>query len=122
MKKILIVEDDLKMRKLIVDAFTEQGFKTEEASDGQEGLKMALDTKPDVILTDLIMPIMDGLTMVRKLREDAWGKDVPITVLTNSDQADTIADALDKGIFKYIVKSDLSIDDIVKRITKELGQ
>ena len=83
MKKILIVEDDLKMRKLIVDAFTEQGFKTEEASDGQEGLKVALDTKPDIILTDLIMPIMDGLTMVRKLREDAWGKDVPITVLTN---------------------------------------
>lgn len=119
-KKVLVVEDDEKMRKMLVDAFDAAGFKTAQAGDGQEGLKLALEFKPDSIVTDLMMPVVDGLTMIRKLREDEWGKNVPVTVLTNSDQAGSVADALEKGVTKYMVKSDLSIEDIVNRIAKEL--
>ncbi len=81
MKKILIVEDDAEMRKLIVDAFNKKGFTTAQASDGEGGLKVAADFKPDSILTDLMMPNMDGLTMIKQLREAEWSKNIPITIL-----------------------------------------
>ncbi|OGZ67637.1 MAG: hypothetical protein A3C58_00995 [Candidatus Staskawiczbacteria bacterium RIFCSPHIGHO2_02_FULL_34_10] len=120
MKKILVVEDDSKMRKMLVDAFKDSGFKVEQAENGEEGLKVALDFKPDSILLDLMMPIMDGLTMLNRLKEEEWGKNIPVTILTNSGESSKIAEALEKGVCKYIIKSDLSIDDIVKRIGEEL--
>jgi len=120
MKKVLIVEDDPKMRKLLVDGFEEKGFKVSEAPNGQEGLKVAEEFKPDSIVLDLMMPIMDGLTMLTRLREKEWGHDVPVTILTNSDTSSRIAEALEKGVCKYMIKSDVSIEDIVKRISDEL--
>ncbi len=120
MKKILVVEDDAKMRKMLVDAFETSGFKVAQAENGEEGLKAALDFKPDSILLDLIMPVMDGLTMLNRLREEEWGKDMPVTILTNLDTSSRIAEALEKGICKYMIKSDVSIEDIVKRISDEL--
>ncbi len=120
MKKILIVEDDLDMRTMLVDAFTKAGFKTSMASNGEEGLKATLDFKPDLILLDILMPVMDGMTMLDKLRREEWGKDVPVTILTNLGDLGKISEALGRGVFKYIVKSDLSIDAIVKKVAKEL--
>ena len=120
MKKVLIVEDDPKMRKLLVDGFEEKGFKVSEAPNGQEGLKVAEEFKPDSIVLDLMMPIMDGLTMLTRLREKEWGHDVPVTILTNSDTSSRIAEALEKVVCKYMIKSDVSIEDIVKRISDEL--
>ena len=120
MKKILIVEDEMIMRKLLVDAFTKNGFKVAEASDGEEGLKVALDFKPDTILLDLMMPGMDGLVVLKKLKEEEWSKDIPVTILTNSGESDKIAKALEQGVSKYIIKSSMAVDDIVERIAKEL--
>jgi len=120
MKKILIVEDEMIMRKLLVDAFAKNGFKVAEAADGEEGLKVALDFKPDTILLDLMMPGMDGLAVLKKLKEEEWSKDIPVTILTNSGESDKIAKALEQGVSKYIIKSSMAVDDIVERIAKEL--
>ena len=108
------------MKTLLVDAFTKAGFKTTGASNGEEGLKTASTFKPDLILLDLLMPVMDGMTMLHKLREEEWGKDMPVTILTNLSDLGKISEALDKGVLKYIVKSDLSIDAVVKKVKKEL--
>lgn len=120
MKKILIVEDDEIMRKMLVDAFKKSGFEVAQAPEGETGLKIAFDFKPDSILLDLTMPVMDGLTMLKIIRQEDWSKNIPVTILTNSNESEKIAAALEQKAFQYIMKSDMVVDDIVKRIAKEL--
>ena len=120
MKKVLVVEDDAKMRKMLVDALKGNGFDVAEAENGQEGLKVCTDFRPDLILLDVIMPVMDGITMLKKLKEEEWSKNIIVTILSNSDDLGKISDALEKGVSGYIIKSDLSIEDMIKRVKKEL--
>lgn len=72
-KRILIVEDEIPMLKALVDKFSRAGFETLEAKNGIEGLAVALKEHPDLVLLDLVMPKMDGVKMMEKLREDSWG-------------------------------------------------
>ena len=116
MKKILVVEDDPKMIRILVDALKKGNFETIEAANGEEGLRAALETKPDLILLDLIMPVMDGLEMLNKLRAEEEGKDMPVIILTNAGDFDKIAQAVERGICSYMVKSDFTIEDLVKRV------
>jgi DNA-binding response OmpR family regulator len=116
MKKVLVVEDDIKMRKILVDELKKQGFSTIEAGNGQDGLDLALKEKPDLILLDLIMPVMDGLEMLNRLRAEKEGQKVQVIILTNSGDFGKIAEAVEKGICSYIVKSDITTDDLVKKV------
>ncbi len=72
-KKILVVEDDVPELNALRDKFTREGFSILTAKNGEEGLAIALREHPDLILLDIIMPVMDGITMLVKLREDSWG-------------------------------------------------
>lgn len=119
-KKILIVEDDSVMRKLLLDAFIKAGFEAREAENGEEGLKIATEFKPDGIVLDMMMPVMGGLETLEKLRQEEWGREIPVTILTNSSDISLVADALEKGVCKYIIKSEVAIDDIVDRVAKEI--
>ena len=84
-KKILVTEDDKVLLNLIRDALTAEGFEAIGAQNGQEGLDLALKMHPDLILADIIMPVMDGMEMTTKLREDEWGKKVPIVIITGKE-------------------------------------
>lgn len=82
--KILIVEDEPVINKLYTEELLARGFSILTATNGRDGLELAIREKPDLILLDILMPIMDGLTMMDKLREkDPYGKNVPIIFLTN---------------------------------------
>lgn len=83
MRSVLIVEDDQILREMYHHKFEVNNFEVSTAEDGQEGLKKALDQKPDLLLLDLVMPKMDGIKVMEQLRNDPWGKAVPIIVLTN---------------------------------------
>ena len=120
MKKVLVVEDDLKTRRLIVDELKKQGFVTLEAGDGQKGLDIALKDVPDLIVLDLAMPVMDGLTMLNKLKAEKAGKNIQVIVLTNSGDLGKIAAAVEKGICSYLVKADFTTEDLVKRVKQFL--
>lgn len=121
-KKILIIEDELPMLKALSDKFGLEGFSVLEARNGEEGLNMALKTKPDLILLDLLMPVMDGKIMMEKLRRDEWGKKVPIIILTNLNPDDkTLNEILESGPAYYFVKSKWRLEDLVARTKKELG-
>lgn len=120
MKKILIVEDEILMRKTLVDGFKKAGFKIIEAENGQKGLDMALQDKPDLILLDVMMPVMSGLEMLEKLRADEEGKKIKVVILSNFNDYEKIADAVEKGAFTYLVKSDLAVQDIVIKVTQIL--
>ena len=120
-KKILIVEDEKTLLKALRERFMMEGYDVYTAGDGAVALEVALTEHPNIILLDIVMPIMDGLSTLKKLRADVWGKDVPVVLLTNLNMADKVAEALDKGAFDYLVKSDWSLDDVVKKVAEKLG-
>ena len=119
--KILIVEDEKTLLKALRERFAMEGYDVYTAGDGAVALEVALTEHPNIILLDIVMPIMDGLSVLKKLRADVWGKDVPVVLLTNLNMADKVAEALDKGAFDYLVKSDWSLDDVVKKVAEKLG-
>lgn len=121
-KTILIVEDDRALSLTLKDNFEKEGFGIILAKDGVEGLKFALEQKPDLILLDIVMPNMDGMTMMRKLREDVRGKKVPIIILTNLESDDAIM----KGVIRdepsyYLVKANWKMEDVIEKVKERLG-
>ncbi len=115
-KKILIVDDDSNLNTVLVDKLKFSGFDAVGAPDGEEGLKKALELHPDVILLDLVMPKMDGLEMLKKLREDEWGKEAKVIVLTLLEETDYIAKTMESGIYGYIIKTEYSLNGILKKV------
>ena len=115
-KKVLIVDDNSNLVTVLVDKFSASGFEAMGAVDGEDGLKKALEFRPDIILLDLVMPVMDGLEMLKRLRTDEWGKGAKVMVLTVLDEPTHIANAMDSNVLGYIVKTDFSLDGIVKEI------
>src|SRR5258708_6807474 len=94
-KIVLIVEDEVPMLQVLKEKLQGSGYTTFQAKDGQEGLELSLTHHPDIILLDILMPKMDGMTMLTKLREDSWGKTVPVIILTNvSADTDTTIKAI----------------------------
>jgi DNA-binding response OmpR family regulator len=123
--KVLVVEDDLPILNALVDKLTRQEFDVLAAKNGQEGLTIALKERPDVILVDMLMPIMDGSTMMTKLRqENEWGKEVPIMVLTNLSTAEMeiIKAVIEAEPAYYLVKSNWSLAEVVKKVRKTLSR
>ena len=114
--RILIVEDEPDIREAMAEAITEAGFTVSIAENGAIGLEKALSEHPDLILLDIVMPIMDGHKMLEKLRLDSWGKQTPVIVLTSMDDVKNIALAHEGVITDYIIKAHSSLDDIVKKV------
>lgn len=121
-KTILIVEDEQPLLEALVQKFIYEGFSTLQAKNGKEGLAIALDNHPDIILADIMMPEMDGMTMAELLRKDDWGKKVPIIFLTNADSYGKRLKKLIKiGAAYYLIKSQWGLDQIVAKVKELLG-
>lgn len=120
-KTVLIVEDEPSLQRALADHFSREGITVLQAKNGQEGLDIALREHPGVILLDIVMPVMDGMTMLTKLREDAWGKDAHVILLTNLVDNKEIVEAMKTGVFDYLVKSDWKIDDVVAQVKRKLN-
>lgn len=121
-KKILIVEDEPSLLAALTDKLKRAGFEVVTAKNGAEGLQKALKERPDVTLADIIMPKMDGLTMIRKIRETSWGQTAKIILLTNLNAPEKIEQALDTGTHDYLVKADWKLADVVKTINKRISE
>lgn len=115
-KRILIIEDDKSLFHALSDKLLSQGFEVVNALNGEDGLVKAISEHPDLILLDIIMPHMDGITMLKKLREDAWGKNAKVVMLTNVNDTNNISQTIELGSFDYLVKSDLSLAEIVEKV------
>ena len=111
-KKVLVIDDDDNLRNVLMDALNASGFESTGAASGEEGLKTALESHPDAVILDVMMPKMDGWQVFDKLRADEWGKKAKIIMLTSQGQMENVARAVEKKAFNYIVKSDLNIDNL----------
>lgn len=120
-KKILLVEDDSTLSEMYQQKFQLDGFDIVTARSGGEGLLVALQNKPDLILLDILLPGMDGMTVMQKLRDDPWGKNVPIIILTNLNADDNIL----KGVVQghpayYLMKSNSDPSSVVEKVKEVL--
>ncbi|HAS94915.1 TPA: hypothetical protein DCS99_00630 [Candidatus Wolfebacteria bacterium] len=122
-KKILFVEDEESMLNALVDSFKREGvIEVLTARNGEDGLALALKEHPDLLLVDILMPKMDGLTMLKRVREDEWGKMVKVIVLTNFDTDDEMLEkvSLAEPAF-YLLKSNWSMEDVILKSKEVLG-
>ena len=123
MKKIiLIVEDEIDMREAIATALENEGFHVVTAANGQEGVQKAIEFEPDLILLDLLMPIMDGHTALKMIRESEWGQTAKVMILTAMDDVANLGSAYEAGILDYITKSEISLSDLVLKVKNAVGE
>jgi two-component system alkaline phosphatase synthesis response regulator PhoP len=117
-RKILAVDDDSEVLQIVTDKLKSGGFNVVQAVNGQDGLRLAESEHPDLILLDLLMPIMGGLEVMKKLREsDEWGKNVPIIVITNVDPDENTVRAVAKAKpYYFFSKGIFSLDELVLKI------
>jgi DNA-binding response OmpR family regulator len=121
-KKILIVEDEKAMVEALANKFKKEGFAVIEAHDGEEGYELAVKEKPDLIMLDIIMPKLDGMGLLKKIREtDKWGMAVPIIMLTNLNDPDQVSEAANYRVYDFLVKTDWRLDDVVRLARQKVG-
>lgn len=117
-KKILVVNDTKSYLFILSETLRSAGFIVNTAENGEQGLEAVKLDKPDLILLDITMPKMDGLTMSKKIKES--GIQVPIIFLTNMSDLKDISEAMETSV-DYVIKSDISADDIVVKVKDKLN-
>lgn len=110
-KKVLIVEDDLVLSKALEKSLGER-YEVLTAYDGVEAETKIYETKPDLILLDLLLPIKNGFEILRNLRNDGEMKEVPVVILTNFEQDSSIEEGTALGVKEYVVKANIDIDEV----------
>lgn len=120
MKKILLIEDDKDQILLYQTKFELSGYAFAAAENGAEGLAKAETEKPDLILIDLLMPGMDGIEVLAKLKQNPTTKDIPALIVTNLDKHELARKAMALGALDFIVKSKIPLREMMSRIENHL--
>lgn len=115
-KHILFIEDEPTLQKTLGRALENDGYQVSSALDGQSGLALVKEAKPDLVLLDLILPKMDGFEVLKKIKEDEATKDIPVIILTNLESPEDVEKALSQGATNYLVKANYELDDVIKKI------
>lgn len=119
-KLLLLIEDDEPIVDVLKRRLEKENLDLIVATDGREGLELALASHPDLILLDILMPKFDGLSMLEELRQDAWGKMARVIILTNLSDEDSEKEAAKYRVIDYVIKTDCHLEDLVKKIKKNL--
>lgn len=118
--RILIVDDETVLSEILKEYFSRKGYAVEVACDGKEGLVKTKQFIPDIILLDIIMPVLDGLAMLGVLKKDTLHAKIPVVMLTNLETEDKTAEAMEAGSCGYLIKTNNSPDDLEKKIKEIL--
>lgn len=115
-KIILIIEDDDFFRELVRKKLLSENFEVLEAVDGEKGVKMVKEKKPDLIVLDLLLPSIDGFEVLSQIKADDSVSSIPIIVLSNLGQQEDIERGLKLGANDYLIKSQFDINQVVDKI------
>lgn len=121
-KTVLIVEDEQSMQRALKNKIEHAGYAVSCANDGEEALVSLRASRPELVLLDLIMPKMDGISVLRQMKSDESLRSVPVVILTNLSSGDKVAEAMQLGIFDFLVKANYSLDDVLKKVAERIGQ
>ncbi len=122
MKKILLIEDEEIMVDLLQKKLTKEGYEILVARDGEEGLMVARETKPNLILLDIIMPKMGGFEVMEEMTKDKELKKIPIIVISNSGQPVELDRAQKLGAKDWLIKTDFDPREVLEKVIKQIGK
>ena len=122
MKKIAIIEDDQAISQMYRMKFENEGYEVETAENGEIGLELIKKMKPDMILLDVMMPVMNGDEMLAKLRSEPWGKDTKVIILTNIGEQELPKNLASLDVLDVILKAELTPRQVADKVKKELGE
>lgn len=114
---ILIVDDDETASHMLEMALLEVGYEVATAENGALGLQKGSESHPALVMLDYQMPDTDGVSVLQKMRTEAWGKDVPVIFMTNAYEVNVMNLVMELGVHDYILKSDVRIEETVKLVS-----
>lgn len=116
--RILLVEDDTFLAGMYNAKLNLEGFAVDLATDGEQGLELAKEVNPDLILLDIILPKLSGFEVLKKVKEDVKTKSIPVILLTNLGQRDDVSKGLALGADDYLIKAHFMPSEVVEKIKK----
>ncbi|MFH0952520.1 MAG: response regulator [Patescibacteria group bacterium] len=119
-KKVLIIEDEKIVSDIYKTKLEKEGFFISQAFDGQTGLDMALQEKPDLIILDIILPKLNGVAVLDKLQMDSWGSTVPVLIATNMPEDPKLQRTAKGKLYEIVAKVDISPNDLVKKVKEKI--
>lgn len=117
---VLLIEDDNFLVNIYKTKFEMEGFKVSVSENGEAGLVEIKKKKPDIVLLDILLPKMDGFTVLEKVKNDKEIKDIPVILLTNLGQKDDVQKGLDLGAADYLIKAHFKPSETVDKVRKVL--
>ena len=121
-KKILLVEDEEIMIDLLQRKLAQEGYEVSVARDGEEGLKLMPEIKPDLILLDIIMPKKGGFEVMEEMQKDKELKKIPIIVISNSGQPVELDRAQKLGAKDWLIKTEFDPQEVIDKVVKQIGK
>ena len=119
-RRILLVEDDRFLRRACEASLRQRGFAVTVAGDGEEALQKVGAEAPDLILLDLLMPKLTGIEVLRALRAEEATRTIPVLILSNSSREQDLEEIKDLGVTDYLVKANLSLQELGDRVARLL--
>ena len=120
MTKVAIIEDDQAISQMYRIKFEAEGYTVETAENGKLGLELAESMKPDIILLDIMMPVMNGDEMLARLRQTDWGKNIKVIVLTNKGEQEIPEEVRNLGVSAIILKADMTPRQVAELVKSKL--
>ena len=121
-KKILIIEDEEIIRDLLQKKLSQEGYEISVAKDGQEGLRLIKEVKPDLILLDIVMPKIGGFEVMEEMQKEEELKSIPVIVVSNSGQPVEIDKAQALGAKDWLIKTEFDPKEVIEKVIKQIGQ
>lgn len=118
--KIALVEDDSFLANMYETKLNLEGFEVKKALDGEAGVALIREEKPDVILLDILLPKLDGWEVLKSVKKDAAVKDIPVILLTNLGQEEDVQKGLDLGAVDYLIKAHFVPQEVIEKIKEVL--
>ncbi len=121
-KIIYIVEDDDTLRTVLAEKLKSSGYEVGEATNGEEGLALMRKKRPDVVLLDIMMPIMGGMQTLEHMQKDESLKTIPVVVISNSGQPVEVEEAQRLGARDFLIKAAFDPEEVLEKVKKQLGE
>ena len=121
-KKILLVEDEELIIKLLQKKLLSEGSDVTIASDGEEGMKAIRESKPDLVLLDIIMPKKGGFEVLEEINQDAELRSIPVIIISNSGQPMELDRAQRLGVRDWLIKTEFDPKEVLEKVVKQIGK
>lgn len=120
-KRLLIIEDEEIILELMRRKLIEEGYEVSVARNGEEGLKVMRQTKPNLILLDIVMPKIDGFGVMEEMGKDEDLKGIPVIIISNSGQPVDLDKARDLGAKDWLIKTEFDPQEVVDKVKKQIN-